>query len=49
MDVDQFGDIAAQFDVSAMPTFKVIEDGNIVDELVGASEEDLEDLVARHL
>jgi hypothetical protein len=32
-----------------MPTFKVLVNGQVVEELVGADPEELEELVAKHL
>ncbi|KAJ2647727.1 hypothetical protein IWW40_004448 [Coemansia sp. RSA 1250] len=42
VDVDEFSPIAAHYGVSAMPTFKLIKDGKVVDEIVGANAAALE-------
>lgn len=41
-------DVAGECGVSAMPTFQVWKDGAKVDELIGASQVKLKELVARH-
>ncbi|GAQ84515.1 hypothetical protein KFL_001920150 [Klebsormidium nitens] len=46
VDVDENQDIAQMEDISAMPTFRVYKRGNKIDELIGASKEKLEQLVA---
>merc|ERR1712110_461547 len=38
VDVDQNEAIAAKYNISAMPTFKFLKNGEVVKELVGASE-----------
>jgi len=48
VDVDQAGDAAQEYGVEAMPTFKFIKNGQIADELVGASEADLRSKVNKH-
>lgn len=48
VDVDEVQEVAEQCRISAMPTFQVWKDGRKVDELVGASKERLEALVAKH-
>jgi thioredoxin 1 len=40
--------VAGECGVSAMPTFQVWKDGAKVDELIGASQVKLKELVARH-
>jgi len=46
VDVDQNQSIAAEENISAMPTFRVYKHGRKVDELIGASREKLEQLIA---
>ena len=41
MDVDQLGDLSMEYDIHAMPAFKFLIDGKIVDDLKGASTSDL--------
>jgi thioredoxin 1 len=48
VDVDEADDISSKAGVSAMPTFQVWKDGAKIDELVGASEAKLNELVAKH-
>merc|ERR1719240_319130 len=48
IDVDENEETASECGISAMPTFQVWKDGAKVDELVGASEEKLKAMAARH-
>lgn len=45
VDVDQSGDIAREYQVSAMPTFKLFKNGKEVGELVGADPNRLRQLI----
>ena len=47
IDVDQAGDIARQYKIRAMPTFKLIKNGQEVASFTGASKDQLNDLVAK--
>jgi thioredoxin 1 len=47
VDVDDAADAAEWAGVSAMPTFKAYKHGTQSDELVGASEADLESLIKK--
>jgi thioredoxin-like negative regulator of GroEL len=47
VDVDDAEAIAQQEEISAMPTFKVYQEGVKVDELVGASDAKLKELVLK--
>lgn len=48
VDVDDVQEVAELCKISAMPTFQVWKDGKKVDELVGASQDRLQALVAKH-
>jgi len=48
VDVDDAEDVALKYDISAMPTFKFIKNGEVVDELMGANADKLMDLVTKH-
>lgn len=48
VDVDELEDVASEASISAMPTFLVYKDGKVVDTMVGASKEKLEQLVKKH-
>ncbi|GMI00606.1 hypothetical protein TrLO_g8473 [Triparma laevis f. longispina] len=45
VDVDECPDVASEYDVSAMPTFVFLKEGEVVDRLQGANGERLEDMV----
>ena len=49
IDVDEMGELAAQFGINCMPTFKVIKGGDVVDTLEGASKDGLLQLINKHL
>ena len=46
VDVDELGDVAAAANVTAMPTFQFVKNGNLVDQLRGADPQKLEALGA---
>ncbi len=48
IDVDNSPELAKKFEIQAMPTFKVVENGNVVDELVGANPAKLLQLIEKH-
>lgn len=48
VDVDELDDVSSEAGVSAMPSFFMYKDGAKIDELVGASKEKLEAMVAKH-
>ena len=45
VDVDEFDDIAHDAEVNAMPTFQLYANGEKIDELVGANEDNLRKLI----
>lgn len=48
VDVDELDDVSQGAGISAMPTFQIYKGGVKVDELVGASEKKLEEMLAKH-
>ena len=48
VDVDELDDLAVEFGVSAMPTFMVFKNGEMVEQMVGASKEKLTELVEKY-
>ena len=48
VDVDENPETAAEYSVSAMPTFVFIKNGEVVDRLMGANPQRLQDLIAQH-
>lgn len=48
IDVDENPDTAAKYNVSAMPTFIFIKGGEVVDRLMGASPERLQEMIDEH-
>jgi thioredoxin 1 len=48
VDIDELDDVAAYVEISAIPTFRVYNNGELIDELIGASIEKLEDLIKRN-
>eukprot|EP00240_Pyramimonas_obovata_P008267 CAMPEP_0118921258 /NCGR_PEP_ID=MMETSP1169-20130426/602_1 /TAXON_ID=36882 /ORGANISM="Pyramimonas obovata, Strain CCMP722" /LENGTH=103 /DNA_ID=CAMNT_0006861955 /DNA_START=110 /DNA_END=421 /DNA_ORIENTATION=+ len=48
IDVDDLDSVAAECGVTAMPTFQVWKKGAKVDEMVGASKDKLEEMVAKY-
>lgn len=47
VDVDEAKDIATKFDITAMPTFKFLSGGKVVDELQGADPRELKNKLAK--
>lgn len=48
VDVDEVDQAAAEAGVTAMPSFFVYKEGKVVDQMVGASKEKLEELVKKY-
>jgi len=48
VDVDELEEISAEAGVSAMPSFYIYKNGQVADQLVGASKEKLEELVKKY-
>ncbi|XP_050402977.1 thioredoxin [Patella vulgata] len=49
VDVDDVEELAARYKINAMPTFIIIKGGEKVDELIGASEAKLKELINKHV
>jgi len=49
VDVDDAADVSAKCDIQCMPTFQVYKNGVKIDELQGASEEKLTELVTKNM
>ena len=48
VDVDECEEVAMEYKITAMPTFKFIKNGNVVDELMGANADRLKALINTH-
>ncbi|XP_030446678.1 thioredoxin H-type-like [Syzygium oleosum] len=48
VDVDELQSVSVQYEVEAMPTFLLFKEGQVVDKLVGARKDELQELVAKH-
>ncbi|RWS24110.1 thioredoxin-2-like protein [Leptotrombidium deliense] len=48
VDVDECEDIAKDYEVTSMPTFKLVKGKRVVDEIVGVQEAKLKELVEKH-
>lgn len=49
IDVDELPDVAKEFEVQAMPTFILAKKGKVVDKVVGAKKDELEQKIAKHM
>lgn len=48
IDVDEAQDVAAQCEITAMPTFQFYRKGTKIDEMRGANENGLRDMLNKH-
>ncbi|KAL6504426.1 hypothetical protein OROGR_026349 [Orobanche gracilis] len=48
VDVDELQDVAAKYDVQAMPTFLFLKEGKEVHKIVGAKKEELQAKITEH-
>ncbi|KAG8900136.1 hypothetical protein FRC00_014303 [Tulasnella sp. 408] len=48
VDVDEASDVSSEVGIKAMPTFMIFKDGEKLGELVGADDEELENLLKTH-
>ncbi|GAB4847487.1 hypothetical protein Ancab_026544 [Ancistrocladus abbreviatus] len=49
VDVDELNSVATEFAVEAMPTFMLLKEGKIVDKVVGAKKDELQQTIAKHI
>ncbi|CAK9157085.1 unnamed protein product [Ilex paraguariensis] len=49
VDVDELKSVATDWAVEAMPTFMFLKEGKIVDKVVGAKKEELQQKIAKHV
>ncbi|KAM3306268.1 thioredoxin H-type [Capsicum chacoense] len=49
VDVDELKSVATDWAVEAMPTFMFLKEGNIVDKVVGAKKDELQQTIAKHI
>ncbi|KAJ7953067.1 Thioredoxin [Quillaja saponaria] len=49
VDVDELNQVAQDWAVEAMPTFMLLKEGKIVDKVVGAKKEELQQTIAKHI
>ncbi|GAU16464.1 hypothetical protein TSUD_166960 [Trifolium subterraneum] len=48
IDVDELSDVAKEFNVDAMPTFVFLKKGKVVDKVVGAKKDELQNKIKEH-
>ncbi|KAL3844710.1 hypothetical protein ACJIZ3_002113 [Penstemon smallii] len=49
VDVDELKSVATDWAVEAMPTFIFLKEGKILDRVVGAKKEELQETIAKHI
>ncbi|CAI9110861.1 OLC1v1010951C1 [Oldenlandia corymbosa var. corymbosa] len=49
VDVDELKTVAQDWAVEAMPTFMFLKEGKIVDKVIGAKKEELQQTIAKHI
>ncbi|KAJ9703600.1 hypothetical protein PVL29_005078 [Vitis rotundifolia] len=49
VDVDELKSVATDWAVEAMPTFMFLKQGKIVDKVVGANKDSLQQTIAKHM
>ncbi|KAM3394537.1 thioredoxin H-type [Capsicum galapagoense] len=49
VDVDELKSVTTDWAVEAMPTFMFLKEGNIVDKVVGAKKDELQQTIAKHI
>ncbi|KAF8410536.1 hypothetical protein HHK36_003067 [Tetracentron sinense] len=49
VDVDELKSVAADWAVEAMPTFMFLKEGKIMDKVVGAKKDELQQAIAKHM
>ncbi|KAK9265970.1 hypothetical protein L1049_024505 [Liquidambar formosana] len=49
VDVDELKSVATDWAVEAMPTFMFLKEGKIVDKVVGAKKDELQQTIAKHI
>ncbi|KAL8168294.1 hypothetical protein V2J09_009793 [Rumex salicifolius] len=49
VDVDELKSVATDWAIEAMPTFMFLREGSILDKVVGAKKEELQNTVSKHL
>lgn len=48
VDIDELESVAKEYEVEAMPTFVYIKEGVVVDTVVGAKKEELQNTIVKH-
>ncbi|KAJ4845023.1 hypothetical protein Tsubulata_041655 [Turnera subulata] len=48
VDVDELKSVADEWEVRAMPTFLCFKDGRVVEKIVGANKEKLQEMILKH-
>ncbi|KAK7382991.1 hypothetical protein VNO78_28656 [Psophocarpus tetragonolobus] len=49
VDVDELRPVAEKWSIEAMPTFLFFKEGNLVDKVVAAKKEELQQTIAKHV